>query len=57
MRQAQRVTALIEEQNSAYVSTKILQWQNKLAAQQDEKEQKRQAREQKKRMKQSGEST
>ena len=57
VRQAQRVTALIEEQNSAYVSTKILQWQNKLAAQQDEKEQKRQAREQKKRMKQSGEST
>ena len=51
------MTALIEEQNSAYVSTKILQWQNKLAAQQDEKERKRQAREQKKRMKQSGEST
>lgn len=33
-----RTCALTEEQNPAYVSTKVLQWQNKLAAQQHAKE-------------------
>ncbi len=48
VRQAERVTALIEEQNSAYVSTKLLQWQNKLAAQENEKQLKAKARRAKK---------
>ena len=30
--------ALAEEQNPAYISTKLIQWQNKLAAQEARKE-------------------
>ncbi len=51
-RQAERVTTLIEEQNSAYVSTKLLQWQNKLKVQEDEKAAKKLAREEKKKERQ-----
>ena len=57
VRQAERATALIEEQNKAYVSTKILQWENKLSVQTQEKERKKQVREQKKRDNSSGETT
>ncbi|MBQ8080518.1 MAG: exonuclease domain-containing protein [Clostridia bacterium] len=34
----ERTTALSEEQNKAYVSTKLIQWQNKLSAQQKAQE-------------------
>ena len=44
IRQAERVTALIEEKSAAYVSTKILQWQNKLEAQEREKAAKKQTK-------------
>lgn len=38
-----RTCALSEEQNPAYISTKLLQWQNKLAAQQAREEAEKEA--------------
>lgn len=38
-----RTCSLSEEQNPAYISTKLLQWQNKLAAQQAREEAEKEA--------------